>query len=124
MMALYRHGLNKEVLLKECEEQGRLKGSIDESQFESFLAVKINEMEQKFGISIPWRKELEKIAEIKIGCILVLKELKKGSKTVPQIASELNLPNRQIREYVNYLATKEKIEIQKKSRPYKLSLKE
>lgn len=80
-------------------------------------------MEEKFSISIPWKGELKRIADSKLGNRLVLEQIKKGVTTVPEIGSNLELEPVQVRRYLSDLEAIGVVEIDRKVKPNKITLK-
>ena len=97
MMALYRKGIDKEIVLSEVRRQDKLDSQISGRIWETFLLVKLEEMEDRFGISIPWRRELKRIADLKLGCALLLAQIDMGINTVDSISEKLDLNPSQTR---------------------------
>jgi len=116
MVTLYRKGLRKETLFEEClwqdeiDKEGRI--------WESFLVLKIEEMEKKYSIVVPWKEELRRIAEMKIGAALVMERMKKGMNTIPRLAENLGLARTEVRSYVRYLEENGRIIADKTKKPF------
>ncbi|MFA5313017.1 MAG: hypothetical protein WC375_06870 [Methanomassiliicoccales archaeon] len=123
MIVLYRKGIDKEILLTECRSQSRHDDLVEGRIWEVFLLTKIQEMEEKFSISIPWKGELKRIADSKLGNRLVLEQIKKGVTTVPEIGSNLELEPVQVRRYLSDLEAIGVVEIDRKVKPNKITLK-
>lgn len=78
MLTLYRKGLRKEVILSECDYQGALEDLEDGRIWDSFLLMKLVEMEDRFVIQVPWKRELIRRAELRTAASLALKRLRQG----------------------------------------------
>lgn len=80
MRILAQRGLNWDVVKAECASQSRRKA------WEAFLAIRLEEMKEKYGIEAPIYKELVKSSEDE----LIMREFKnimdKGNNTVEKIA--------------------------------------
>ncbi|MCX6652443.1 MAG: hypothetical protein NT137_03705 [Methanomassiliicoccales archaeon] len=124
MIVLYRKGIDKETLLTECRFQSQHDDLIGGRIWEVFLLIKIEEMEKKYGISIPWKRELSKIAEVKLGSKLVLEQIKGGLNTVPKISNGLKMKPAQVRQYLSNLEKAGIIVIDKTVKPNKVNLNE
>jgi hypothetical protein len=116
MLTLYRKGLRKETLFEECQWQDETdkEGRI----WESFLVLKVEEMEEKYSIVVPWKEELRRIAEMKIGAALVMERLKNGVNTIPRLAENLCLTRMEVRSYVRYLEEDGRITANKIKKPF------
>jgi hypothetical protein len=123
MIVLYRKGIDKEILLTECRSQSRHDDPIEGRIWEAFLLTKVQEMEERFGVSIPWKSEVERIASSKLGSRLVLEQISKGVTTVPEISANLELVSVQVRKYLSYLETLGTVEIDRKVKPNKIVIK-
>lgn len=86
MLSLFRSGLDKDVILEECELQTQLAGFRKSQVWEAFLVVKIEEMEKKYGIRVPWKRSLKSIAEIKMGSHQMLKEMDNENLSVVELS--------------------------------------
>ena len=124
MIVLYRKGINKETILTECRFQSQHDDLIKGRIWEAFLLTKIEEMEEKYGISVPWKRELKRIVEVKLSSKLVLEQIKNGLDTVPKISEELGLKSVQVKICLTHLETAGTILINNKVRPNKIALKD
>ena len=62
MFALYSRGLNGDIIFEEMEFQD----SKNEQIWEAFMAVKLEELEKRFDITVPFKRKVRKLAERKI----------------------------------------------------------
>ena len=67
MYVLYLKGLEENIIIRELESQK----AFTDTAWASFLNLKLGEMEERFDITIPWRKKVERLA---------LEELEEESK--------------------------------------------
>jgi hypothetical protein len=102
MLVLYRKGIDKEILLDECQQQDQYDAGVGGRIWEAFLITKIEEMEEKFSISIPWKRELKRLADLKLGSRLVLDQVKAGINTVNGLVERLEIEPSQVRKYLSY----------------------
>ncbi len=58
MYELYKKGLNETVIKNEMRKQDGLSDTI----WEAFLIMKLDEMEERFTLNIPWKKDVEERA--------------------------------------------------------------
>lgn len=123
MVVLYRKGVNKQTLMNECEAQGKHDDIANGRIWEVFLSEKIEEMEEAYGISVPWKRELRKTADMKLGRMFVLGGLNEEMSTVPRLALQLGLSRSDVRAIIMSLEEDELIAVDRSSRPHKLSLK-
>jgi hypothetical protein len=122
MVVLYRKGIDKDTLIGECQTQDLLDSQVGGRIWEAFLSTKIEEMEERFGISIPWKGELKRIADLKLGCTLVVKQIRAGSHTVNAISAELGIRPTDIRKYLTTLEHQGLVVLDRSKRPNQISL--
>ena len=122
MIVLFRKGMDKDALLTECQIQGQYDELLDGRIWEAFLLRKIDEMEEKYGVSIPWKRELRRIAETKLGSKLVLEQIKGGLNTVNRISERLGLRPNDVRQYISQLESKGMIKIDRTIRPNTIAM--
>ena len=122
MIVLFRKSIKKDALLTECQIQGQYDDLLDGRIWEAFLLRKIEEMEEKYGVSIPWKRELRRTAEAKLGSRLVLEQIKAGLNTVNGISKSLDLRPNDVRLYISQLETKGIIKIDKTVRPNTIAM--
>jgi len=123
MMSLFRRGLSRDTILGECDLQSALAGFRESQVWEAFLLVKIEEMEDRYGISIPWKRTLKSRAEIKMGAHRLLKEIEKGARSVIRLSEVTDETPEFTRMCLHYLEEIGEIRIDRKSRPYRITLK-
>ncbi len=123
MVVLYRKGIDKDTIMKECQIQDLLDSQVGGRIWEAFLSIKIEEMEGRFGITIPWKGELKRIADLKLGCVLVLNKIRAGSHTVNAISMELGIKPADIRKYVASLEDEGLVVSDRSKRPNQISLR-
>ena len=120
MMSLFRRGLSRDTILGECDLQSALAGFRESHIWEAFLFVKIEEMESRYGISIPWKRALKSRAEIKMGAHQLLKRIDRGMLSVTKLSAETREPPEFTRRCLRYLEEIGEIRIDRKSRPYRI----
>lgn len=121
MVVLYRKGIDKSTLLTECQFQSKHDDLISGRVWETFLLQKIEEMEERYGVSVPWKRELRREAELKLGCRLVLGKVKEGVDTVPRLAKALDLTEPDVRRAVGHLTREGLVLVDRNVRPNKIS---
>ncbi|OPX59080.1 MAG: hypothetical protein A4E30_01372 [Methanomassiliicoccales archaeon PtaB.Bin215] len=122
MAALYRQGLDGKTILQECHEQASYASSNDERIWEAFLLAKVEEMEDRYGLAVPWKKRLERTARSRLALHLMRKELEKGPTTVMDICHVLELSPREVRALVASLEAAGDVIIDRGKRPYTIRL--
>jgi hypothetical protein len=90
MMSLFRSGLERDVILEECGLQTRLAGFRESPVWEAFLLVKVEEMEERYGVNIPWKRTLRSRAEVRIGAHQLLKEIDRGMTSVDELSERMD----------------------------------
>lgn len=90
MMSLFRSGLERDIILGECDLQTRLAGFRDSPVWEAFLLVKIEEMEERYGVGIPWKRTLRSRAETRIGAHQLLKEIVSLPISIQQLSGDMD----------------------------------
>ena len=103
MMSLFRAGLDKKVLLQECEVQTELAGFRDSQVWEAFLLVKIEEMEKRYGFQVPWKRALRSRAEVKLCARQLLDHIDKGVLSVKRLSDVKGEKSAFIEKCVRYL---------------------
>lgn len=58
MYELYKKGLDEAIIMEEMKVQDGLSDTI----WEAFLTMKLDEMEERFTITVPWKKDVEERA--------------------------------------------------------------
>ncbi len=114
MMVLYRKVLDSDVLSEECDTQTENSENI----WHLFLAKKIDEMEEKYEVTVPWKDDLVEIG----GRILLERKVPDlvadGPSTVAQIAEECQVEENLVKSVLTELEDKGVIKVDRKRRPY------
>lgn len=118
MAELYRGGLNERVLIEECQRQDE--GS--EMLWESFLAVRLDELEEHADLTVPWKERVRRIAERKLAEHRIITLLSEGSHTTTELADKLFVDARFIRHIVSKLETEGRIRVDRSQRPYRCTI--
>jgi len=58
MYVLYLKGIDHKRIMKEMDLQNKFSGTL----WEAFMVRKLDEMEEKFNIMVPWKEEVENVA--------------------------------------------------------------
>ena len=124
MMSLFRRGLQRDVILRECDLQTELAGFRESHIWEAFLLVKIEEMEKRYGIGIPWKRSLKSRAEIKMGGHRILTEIDTGYLSVSKLTEAMKETPTFMRKCIGYLEEIGEIRVDRKTRPYRVTKKE
>ena len=120
MMSLFRSGLSRDTILGECDLQSALAGFRESQIWEAFLLVKIQEMEKRYGISVPWKRALRSKAELKMGAHHLLKMIDKGIFSIHKLSEEAGETPEFTSNCLRYLEKEGKIRIDRKTRPYRI----
>ena len=123
MMSLFRSGLDRDIILLECDLQSDLAGFRESRVWEAFLLVKIEEMEERYGIRIPWKRALKSKAETKMGAHQLLKEIERGTLSVGKLSDVTNETPAFTEKCLHYLEETGEIRIDRNTRPYRVTLK-
>jgi len=123
MMTLFRSGLERDIILGECELQTELAGFRESQVWEAFLLVKIEEMEKRYGIRIPWKRYLKSRAEIKMGAHQLLELIEKGTLSIGKLSGTLGDTLAFTMMCLRYLEDTGEIRIDRTKRPYRLTKK-
>lgn len=113
MAVLYRKGLDHNIIIKEIEEQSK----DSPQEWGAFIFVKLEELEEKYKVSIPWKREFARKVESVVERIIIDK-IKNGINTVEKLSSDLKQPEYFIRRELNRLITKGIIGVDKTKKPY------
>ncbi len=118
MLSLLRRGLDHDAIIKECVFQ-----SVNSPRvWESFVFLKLEELEKKFEVTIPWKRKLKRIAEDAMAERLLLDLISKGNHTVKDLAKAANSPEPWIRKELNLLEQRGLIRVRKRKRPYRYEI--
>lgn len=118
MLSLLRRGLDHDAIIMECISQSKNSPRI----WESFVALKLEELEKRFKIAIPWKRRLRKLAEDAIAERLILNLISKGNHTVRDLAKAASSPEPWIRKELNLLEHRGLIRVDKRKRPYRYEI--
>ncbi len=119
MLALLRKGLDYRIVLDECAKQRS-----DSGIWEAFLVEKLDEMEKKYGVSLPWKKELMKTAESVVMESIILSKIREGKRTVKDMASALKYSQSVIRSELAKLERKGLVKVNRSKRAFEFAADE
>jgi len=122
MVVLYRKGIDKVTLLGECQLQGKYDAILGGRIWETFLLQKIEEMEDAYSISVPWKGELRRIARQKLETRLVIDCIVRNVNTVQSLAKELNMAEPAIRLIVRRLENGGLVFVDREMRPNTITI--
>jgi hypothetical protein len=120
MMSLFRRGLERNVIMRECDLQSELAGFRESRIWEAFLLVKLEEMENRYGIRVPWKRSLKSKAEIKMGAHRLLTEIDRGVLSVSKLSEVTDESPEFSMKCLRYLEELGEIRIDTKRRPYRI----
>ena len=123
MYILYKKGLDRDLIFRECTDQNRMVTPPNEKIWESFLLVKIEEMERRFGIGIPWKRELRSRQNIELATRYMLPAIARGNGTVKKIATALNLSERIVCHHISELERDGLIQVERGSKPHRINIR-
>lgn len=123
MVVLYRKGIDGKVLIDECREQGSHDALGQGRIWEAFLLEKVEEMEERYGTSVPWKKELKRVARSKLGRSLILENLQRGSFTASDLGRLMESPSREVWAHVSNLEADDLIWVDRSKRPYVIHMR-
>jgi hypothetical protein len=118
MLTILRRGLDYKIVLDECAKQRD--GS---SIWEAFLAEKLSEIEKRYGISLPWKKQLVKIAEDTMMESVILSKMREGKNTVNDLSAALKYSQPVIRSELVKLERKGLVKVDKTGKQFKFKPK-
>jgi DNA-binding MarR family transcriptional regulator len=95
----------------------------NEKIWESFLLVKIEEMERRFGIGIPWKRELRSRQNRELATRYMLPAIARGNGTVKKIATALNLSERIVCHHISELERDGLIQVERGSKPHRINIR-
>ncbi|HIJ16951.1 MAG TPA: nucleotidyl transferase AbiEii/AbiGii toxin family protein [Thermoplasmata archaeon] len=122
MISLFRRGLDKDSILEECELQSAHVGLRQSQIWEAFLFVKVEEMERRHGVNVPWKRSLKAKAEMKVGSQNILVYMEKGARSVTELSHELKESQEFVRKCLHYLEEAGEIVADRGSRPYRFTI--
>jgi hypothetical protein len=123
MMSLFRSGLQWDIILGECDLQTQLAGFRESHVWEAFLLVKIEEMERRYGVRIPWKRSLKPKAETKMGAHRLLTEIDRGDLSVGKLTEAMKETPVFMRKCISYLEEIGEIRVDRNRRPYRITKK-
>lgn len=115
MLTLLRKGINENIVVEECKNQRIKTGRI----WETFLVTRIEELETKYRITIPWKKKLIRIGEKETAKHIIIDRIKKEENTAKQIATAFNLAYNFTKEILKELEKNGGIIVDRSRKPYK-----
>ena len=118
MLSLLRRGLDHDAIIEECVAQSSNSPRI----WESFVALKLEELEKRFKVTIPWKRRLRRLAEDAMAEWLLLDLISKGNHTVKDLAKAANAVEPWIRRELNLLEQRGLIRADKGKRPYRYEI--
>jgi biotin operon repressor len=118
MIVLLRKGIDEKIIIEECQRQRLKSGRI----WEAFVVTKIEELEKRYNVTVPWKRSLLKIGEKETAKHLIINKIKEGMLTVTEMASELGISNNYVRKVLEELKDDGKIVVDKGKRPYRYKL--
>lgn len=123
MLDLYRKSLRGDVIINECEVQDDLEDPEQPRVWESFVLLRVQELETKFGIEVPWKNRLLAMAEIGIGSTLILQKAHRGIGDIEQIRKDLGLDRRDFDRCLSFLESRSMAEVDRTAKPPRIRVK-
>ncbi len=120
MITLFRKGLDRGIILEECEDQADPAGLGNSSIWEAFLLTKVEEMEKRHGVSVPWKRGLRARAEMKLGAQHLLRLVGGGVSTIRDLAAEMGETPEFVSRCLRYLEETGEIEVDRDARPHRV----
>jgi hypothetical protein len=120
MLALFRRGLSRDAILDECERQTTLSGLRGSQVWEAFLVVKIEEMESRYGVKVPWKRSLKAKAEVKMGAQHALAIIDKGVDTASKLAKDMDESPAFVGKCLRYLEETGEVKIDRQSKLHRI----
>ncbi len=117
MLVIYDEGLDKETVFAECARQNDLADPPLSRIWEAFLLAKIEEMEEKSEMPIPWKRQLRDKTALSLERRLLPQLILEGKDTVRELASYLKLNEQVVRRSVRRLEAEGIILSDKGKRP-------
>lgn len=118
MLSLLRTGLDHNIIINECLFQSRNSPKV----WESFVVLKLDELERRFNIEIPWKKKLRRLAEESIAENIIKDIIKDGHNTVKEICDKTMFSDSWVRNQLKLLLDKNSLNVNKKKRPYEYEI--
>lgn len=118
MLTLLRKGIDENIIVEECKSQRGRSGRV----WESFVAVKIEELERRFKITIPWKKQLLSVGEKATAKYLILDKIRAQRFTVKEIAQELDVSYNFVRGILKGLEARGMVTVDKDKKPYRYKI--
>ena len=120
MITLFRKGLDRDIILGECDDQADPGGMRKSSVWEAFLLTKVEEMETRYGVDVPWKRRLRSRAEMKLGAQRLLGLVEEGVDSVRVLSAEMGENRDFISRCIHYLEEAGEIEVDKSTRPHRI----
>lgn len=115
MLTLLRKGIDENIIAEECKNQRIKSGRI----WEAFVAIKIKELEERYRLTIPWKRKLIKIGEEETAKCLIINKIKEKENTAEEIAAELSISYNFVRKILNELESSKEVIADRSKRPYR-----
>lgn len=122
MITLFRKGLDRDIILGECEDQADPGGLGKSSIWEAFLLTKVEEMEKRHGVRVPWKRGLRSRAEMKLGAQHLLRLIEEGMNSVKGLATEMDEKPEFVIRCLRRLEETGEIEVDRNTRPHRIRL--
>jgi hypothetical protein len=84
--------------------------------------IKLEDMEEEFGVRIPWKRRVMLIAEERMIRVLILKKITEGFDNAPDISKDSGIEDRIIRKFSYKLEEEGLLIIDRSSIPYRLRI--
>jgi len=121
MVTLFRSGLSRDAILDECERQNARTDLRESHVWEAFLLVKIEEMENRYGVRVPWKRTLKAKAETKMGAQRLLAHIDKGTRSMRELSRDMNESSEFVRRCLRYLEEAGEITIDRGATPHRIT---
>lgn len=122
MIVLFRKGLERDIILGECEDQGEPEGLRNSSIWEAFLLTKVEEMEMRYGVRVPWKRGLRSKAEMKLGSQHILRLVEEGVTSAKDLGAEVGESPGFVSRCLHHLEETHEIEVDRNIRPHRIRL--
>jgi len=119
MVGLFRGGLNKDILLQECDVQDRM-AKRGERIWELFLLDRLEELERTYSISVSWKGELKRRADIKMGAALMMRSVPPEGCSYADLSKAIEAPLDLVKRCAHYLEENDLISIDRSRKPHRL----
>lgn len=122
MITLFRKGLDRDIILGECEAQADPEGLRHSNIWEAFLLTKVEEMEKRHGVRVPWKRGLRSRAETKLGAQHLLRLIEGGANSVKDLTTDMAENPQFVGRCLRHLEENREIEIDRSVRPHRIRL--